>query len=109
MGVFFVEDSGTIHVWVVVSNIFYFHPYLGKIPSLANIFQRGRNHQLDVEISLPSLIWKHQSHDTKVLASRSFSKVPTRTLKILGSCPCKMGRPCETEAENLNPETKSIF
>ena len=24
--------------WVVVSNIFYFHPYLGKIPNLTNIF-----------------------------------------------------------------------
>ena len=28
-------------VWVVVSNIFYFHPYLGKIPILTSIFQRG--------------------------------------------------------------------
>ena len=27
--------------WVVVSNIFYFHPYLGKIPILTNIAQRG--------------------------------------------------------------------
>ena len=27
--------------WVVVSNIFYFHPYLGKIPNLTNIFQMG--------------------------------------------------------------------
>ena len=25
--------------WVVISNIFYFHPYLGKIPILTNIFQ----------------------------------------------------------------------
>ena len=31
--------------WVVVSNIFYFHPYLGKIPILTNIFQMGWNHQ----------------------------------------------------------------
>ena len=29
----------------MVSNIFHFHPYLGKIPSLTNIFQRGWNHQ----------------------------------------------------------------
>ena len=28
------------------SNICYFHPYLGKIPILTNIFQRGWNHQL---------------------------------------------------------------
>ena len=32
--------------WVVVSNIFYFHPYLGKMSILTNIFQRGWNHQL---------------------------------------------------------------
>ena len=27
--------------WLVVSNIFYVHPYLGKISNLTNIFQRG--------------------------------------------------------------------
>ena len=32
--------------WVVVSNIFYFHPYLGKWSILTNIFQMGWNHQL---------------------------------------------------------------
>ena len=35
-------DWGSRHVyivWVVVSNSFYFHPYLGKIPILTNIFQ----------------------------------------------------------------------
>jgi len=32
---------------VVVSNIFNFHPYLGKIPILTNIFQMGWNHQLE--------------------------------------------------------------
>ncbi len=30
---------------MVVSKIFCFHPYLGKIPILTNIFQRGWNHQ----------------------------------------------------------------
>ena len=29
-------------------SIFYFHPYLGKIPILTNIFQMGWNHQLGV-------------------------------------------------------------
>ena len=33
-------------IWVVVSNIFYVHPYLGKISNLTNIFRRGWNHQL---------------------------------------------------------------
>ena len=31
--------------WVVVSNIFYCHTYLEKIPILTNIFQMGWNHQ----------------------------------------------------------------
>ena len=31
----------------MVSNISYFHPYLGKIPILTNIFQGGWNHQPD--------------------------------------------------------------
>ncbi len=35
-------------VWVVVSFLFYFHPYLGKFPILINIFRRGWNHQLVV-------------------------------------------------------------
>ena len=33
-------------IWLVVSNIFNFHPYLGKISNLTNIFQMGWNHQL---------------------------------------------------------------
>ena len=32
--------------WLVVSNIFYFHPYSGKWSNLTNIFQMGWNHQL---------------------------------------------------------------
>ena len=31
----------TNKIWVVVSNTFYFHLYLGKIPILTNIFQMG--------------------------------------------------------------------
>ena len=31
----------------MVSNIFFFHPYLGKWSNLTNIFQRGWNHQLE--------------------------------------------------------------
>ena len=33
---------------MVVSNIFCFHPYLGKWSNLTNIFQMGWNHQLDI-------------------------------------------------------------
>jgi len=37
---------------VVVSNIFYVHPYLGKYSNLTNIFQIGWNHQLVIRWSL---------------------------------------------------------
>ena len=54
------ESSRVFHIidWVVISNIFYFHPYLGKISNLTNIFQRGWNHQL-VEV-LDSIIVSFQ-------------------------------------------------
>ena len=53
LGWFFVE-KGILEMtcWVVVSNMFYFHPYLGKIPILTNIFQMGWNHQLDWDARL---------------------------------------------------------
>ena len=47
--------------WVVVSNIFYFHPYLGKIPILTNIFQRGWNHQ-------PGFVLKSNSEFLNIIA-----------------------------------------
>ena len=40
----------TVYICVVVSNMFYFHPYLGKIPILTNILQRGWNHQPDIHV-----------------------------------------------------------
>ena len=43
------EYTTDMVVWVVVSNMFYFHPYLGKMCNLTNIFQMGWfNHQLVV-------------------------------------------------------------
>ncbi len=36
---------------VVVSNMFYFHPYSGKITTLTNIFEMGWNHQLEYHFS----------------------------------------------------------
>ena len=47
---------------MVVSNMFYFHPYLGKIPILTSIFQLGWfNHQLDM-LSLEALGPGYDSH-----------------------------------------------
>ncbi len=34
------KSVGLYFVWLVVSNIFYVHPYLGKIPNLTSIFFR---------------------------------------------------------------------
>ena len=42
----FLKRAAQLPTWVVVSNMFYFHPYLGKIPNLTNMFLRGWNHQL---------------------------------------------------------------
>ena len=43
----------------MVSNIFYFHPCLGKIPISTNIFQRGWNQQLDMNnpTEIESFLW----------------------------------------------------
>ena len=53
VGVFLEREK---HIWVVVSNIFYFHTYLGKISNLTNMFQTGWNHQPDIlEQKSPSI------------------------------------------------------
>ena len=36
--------------------MFYFHPYLGKISSLTNIFQMGWNHQPDNDLNYPTMV-----------------------------------------------------
>ena len=41
-------ETWRIKFLVGVFNMFYLHPYLGKIPILTNIFQRAWNHQLDL-------------------------------------------------------------
>ena len=53
-------SNGSV-VWLVVSNIFYFHPYLGKIPILTNIFQRGWNHQPVVHVYIVASFSLHHS------------------------------------------------
>ena len=52
---------------MVVSNIFYFHPLLGKMPILTNIFQRGWNHQPD--------------YFSQSLTARPIEKLPKPTRK----------------------------
>ena len=49
------STKNTAAIYLVVSNILYFHPYLGKWSNLPNIFRRGWNHQLVIHESLPGL------------------------------------------------------
>ena len=66
--------------WVVVSNIFYLHPYLGKIPILTNIFQLGWNHQLESDVSKHDLWTNVGSWNRRLGISVSF-----RIAKLLES------------------------
>ena len=70
--------------WVVVSNMFNFHHYLGKIPILTNIFQMGWNHQLDNDThrEIPPFLMEtnplghtaQRLHDTSTVRWRKFSR-----------------------------------
>ena len=69
---------------VVVSNIFYFHPYLGKISNLTNIFQRGWNHQLevhDLEISGGTVDRRSKFWNTEL--GRRISQAVSGSLKLV--------------------------
>ena len=63
------------YIWVVVSNIFYFHPYLGKIPILTNIFQRGWNHPYIISFQnhhghVSTMLKRHKNHLTESLGNQ---------------------------------------
>ena len=53
----------------MVSNIFYFHPYLGKIPNSTHIFQKGWNHQPEMYIA--NYIWQRQELQDKLVKGSS--------------------------------------
>ena len=74
----------TIIIWVVVSNIFSFHPYSGKWSNLTNIFQMGWNHQPVLECHKSFFfcvahLWP-LNHNTEVLGSTNGD----RGQKLLG-------------------------
>ena len=60
MGIFFSRPHV---IWVVVSNIYSFHPYWGRWSNLTNIFQMGCNHQLVVR----HVFFLHQKKQSEVL------------------------------------------
>ena len=65
------QSSISLHIWVVISNSFHFHPYLGRWSILTNIFQMGWNHQLD------SRYYLHQGESQNITTS------PTKRWTVL--------------------------
>ena len=63
---------------MVVSNIFYFHPCLRKIPILTNIFQMGWNHQLDY------LFFLHKVYSKKKITGEKKSVICMRLIFLHG-------------------------
>ena len=64
---------------MVVSNIFHFHPYLGKIPILTNIFQMGWfNHQPENTYHLSRM----QSFPLQILRAESALKLKMDDEKV---------------------------
>ena len=111
-----VIDSCAV-IWVVVSNIVYFQPYLGKWSNLTNMFQMGWNHQLVMfdeieDVKMASMISRKQSAfgqcDHKWTSARCFFRncfaesqfyhrcttfLYTQLLVLWGSdCSCKVER-----------------
>ena len=66
--------------WLVVSNIFYFHPYLGKWSNLTNIFQMGWNHQpVIVQIANSTILQKICMMGSKIVTLVNLSWVMLNT------------------------------
>ena len=72
-----LATSAKIDNWVVVSNICYFHPYVGKIPILTHILRRGWfNHQLDNKKHLSRFFWTSWKKRKESQMSFLRSKIP---------------------------------
>ena len=78
---------------MVVSDIFYFHPYLGKIPNLTNIFQMGWfNHHL-VEVSPSNTTRENRDPpNPKPLNHSSLVTVQDESLVVQSSTPRRTRR-----------------
>ena len=66
-------------IWVVVSNIFYFHPCLGTCSKLTNIFEMGWNHQpvINWVICYVQTPWKlSQQNPSDSIGSPSTGRIP---------------------------------
>ena len=64
----------SIIIYVVVSKLFYFHPYLGKRSNLTNSFQMGRNHQPDMSSNKKTSL--HQKRRQPTSLRRTWLHLP---------------------------------
>ena len=69
--------------YLVVSNIFYFHPYLGRWSNLTNIFQMGWfNHHL-VKICYPGTIWHYLTQNSATAFHQGVAQCERRSISYL--------------------------
>ena len=70
---------------------FYFHPYLGKIPILINIFQRGWfNHQVENGYFLKGDDWRHPFFHGTMIWWRKWNQLRNVLIQILVRRVCCM-------------------
>ena len=94
-------SDGFFPGWLVVSNIYYFHPYLGKIPILTNIFQRGWNHQQAVNLTANALKKGRKSQKEKVYVFQFHDFFRGKLLNFLGASWCNTMTPVSLVANIL--------
>ena len=83
---------------------FHFHPYLGKIPILTNIFQMGWNHQ-------PEDYAQYFEIKEQIKQMVFFPQKPTwlfSTKKIVPTCPQKESRKVVSQRINFLPAVKLV-
>ena len=97
------DKSFEIYIQVVVSNMFYFQPYLGKWSNLTHIFQMGWKHQLVhvcLEIWFRSIIFYTYTIFLIVLSGYYFyGSISQRKYHLskhcfVGICICEMYQVC---------------
>ena len=74
-----------IVIWLVVSNISYFHPCLGKRSNLTNIFQIGWNHQLGYYKSMCFISWNYLQKVQGSLSNLGMGVCFNRLVSLLNS------------------------
>ena len=86
---------------------FSFHPYLGKIPILTNIFQMGWNHQLDNRCSLISMVLRSCCFMASHLQGKYLEHGPIWKRRRVGSLSHRIVGSLENSLEYMRKTTHS--